>query len=52
MHNTPELQDTLKRYKEQHIDQWKQKVVSCRVDVSGPLSSSMMSATEERAHKM
>ena len=49
MRKMPELQETLKCYKEQHIDKWRQKVVSCRIYVSGPLSSS---AKEERSQKM
>ena len=49
MRKTPELQETLKLYKEQHIDKWRQKFGSCRLDVSGPLSSS---ANEERSQNM
>ena len=46
---TPEPLETLKRYKEQLVDQWRQQVVSCRVDISAPLSSS---AKAERAQNM
>ena len=45
MRKSPDLNESVKRLKSQHPEQWKQKVVSCRIDLSAPLTSSLNSGS-------
>ncbi|MFM7990347.1 MAG: hypothetical protein ACKPKO_64630, partial [Candidatus Fonsibacter sp.] len=49
---TPELLEVMKRFKQHNPEQWRQKVVACRVDLSPMSTVSAASRKEDRAPKV